>query len=478
MNGTLHGISLSDLAQAVAGTLVGADCEIRQVSTDSRSIAKGDVYFCLSGEHFDGHDYAESAVAAGAVAVVCERRMDCGVPEVLVSDTRQAYGTLAKLWRDSLTVKLIGVTGSNGKTTVKQLLKEICATAGSVQFTRANDNNDIGVPQTLLRVNESHDYAVVEMGANQLGEIEWLASIAKPNVAIITNVSASHLEGFGSLDAVSREKSAIYTNLAEGGVAVVNRDDQFAEDWLVLNQGRLVVTFGGGKNADIYAESIDGGRVRLHCGLPGREATKDTDCQLAGNHNLLNIAAAAAAAIVCGIDLAAVAQGVANAKPVKGRLNVHQLTTGLTLIDDTYNANPASARAAIEVLANHKAERWLVLGDLKELGDDAALHHAALGEFARENGIDRLYAIGDLCRRAVDAFGENAKWFEDKKQLLAELQLQLGSTSVGGDDASENSQDTMVLVKGSRSMAMNEVVDALQNRYTTAGVMADGGAVA
>ena len=466
MNGALHDISLGDLAQASNGSLVGTDSKIRSVSTDSRSIASGDVYFCLRGENFDGHDYAQASVAAGAVAIVCERCLDSGVAEVLVPDTRRAYGVLAMLWRKQLSVKLIGVTGSNGKTTVKQLLKEVCAEAGSVQYTRANDNNDIGVPQTLLRIDQSHQFAVVEMGANQLGEIEWLGSISKPNVAIITNVSASHIEGFGSLEAVCREKSAIYTSLAEDGVAIVNRDDQFADEWLRLNQNRSVITFGSDVSADVYAEQLSVSQIRLHCQIDGCESTIETQCNLVGAHNLLNIAAAAAAAMACGIDLAVVARGVSNAAPVKGRLNFHQLTGGLTLIDDTYNANPASARAAIDVLASVAAERWLVLADLKELGEDAALHHTALGEFALEKSIDRLYATGELCRYTVKAFGDRAQWFDDKDGLLEQLQQEL---ECGADNTIDSMErDTVVLVKGSRSMAMNEVVDALQENFAKA----------
>jgi len=480
VSGALHGITLSGLAQAVSGTLRGGDCEILGVSTDSRTIAKGDVYFCLSGDKFDGHDYAQAAVAAGAAAIVCERRLQVleDVTQVVVADTRQAYGKLASLWRATLPVKLIGVTGSNGKTTVKQILREICATAGSVHCTRANDNNDIGVPQTLLAVDESHEFAVVEMGANQLGEIEWLGSIARPNVAIITNVSASHLEGFGSLNAVYREKSAIYTNLVDGGVAIVNVDDRFAGDWLALNKDRSTITFGSNNSADVYVESIEGGRVQIHCQLPGCEGTVDTQCHLAGDHNLMNMAAATAAAIACGIDLADVAKGIANVAPVKGRLNFHHLSNDITLIDDTYNANPASTRAAIEVLATSSAERWLVLGDLKELGADAAAHHVELGEFARRKKVNRLFATGELCRHTVDAFGDDAQWFEDKGQLLQALQHHLDRNAC---KAETGSRGTAILVKGSRSMVMNDVVDALQNRYASqdvsAAVSVAGGAV-
>lgn len=475
MSNTLSGISLGDLARASGGTLVGEDREISSVSTDSRSIASGDVYFCLSGDNYDGHDYAVASVAAGAVAVVCERRVNSGVAELVVPDARQAYGVLARLWRASLNTQLIGVTGSNGKTTVKQLLSEICAAAGSVHSTRANDNNDIGVPQTLLDINRSHQFGVVEMGANQLGEIRWLGSIAKPDVAIITNVSASHLEGFGSVEAVYREKSAIYDSLAQSGVAIVNLDDAFAEDWLALNRHREVITFGSSKNAQVYVDKLAGTSVKIHCQVPEYEGVVDAECNLTGNHNLMNVAAAAAAAIACGIDLAVIAHGVANAAPVKGRLNYLHLADGITVIDDTYNANPASTRAAMEVLASHDAERWLVLGDLGELGQDAAAHHTQLGEFACAGRVDRLFAVGDLSRRAVAAFGDRAEWFKDKEALCERLQEALDN-NIDSDAASDTKKQaaadvgsanggTVVLVKGSRSMAMDVVVNALQASY-------------
>jgi UDP-N-acetylmuramoyl-tripeptide--D-alanyl-D-alanine ligase len=463
MSGKLSGITLSTLAHAVGGQLIGADGDIEAVSTDSRHIESGEVYFCLSGENFDGHDYAAAAVSAGATAVVCERELNSGVAEVIVPDSRRAYGELAKLWRAGLPVKLIGVTGSNGKTTVKQLLQQICAAAGSVHATRANDNNEIGVPKTVLGINASHQYAVVEMGANQLGEIEWLGSITRPDVSIITNVSASHLEGFGDINSVYREKSAIYTNLASNGVAIVNRDDHFAEDWLQLNRGRSVITFGAGDNADVYAKSVASGRVRLHSQLQGREKTVETNCQLVGAHNLMNIAAAAAAAMASGIDIDTVAKGVANAEPVKGRLNFHQLQNNIAVIDDTYNANPASARAAIDVLADTAGEHWLVLGDLKELGDEAVDHHSSLGQYALQNGVNRVFATGELSRHCVESFGDKGQWFSEKEQLIAALRAELDRLPEGSAAS--------ILVKGSRSMAMDEVVAALQSSRVVADVV-------
>jgi UDP-N-acetylmuramoyl-tripeptide--D-alanyl-D-alanine ligase len=459
MTNVLHGIRLSDLARAADGKLIGEDAEITSFTTDSRQVANGDVYFCLSGERFDGHDYAQSAAAAGAMAVVCERPVDCGVAEILVPNTRKAYGMLAQLWRNQLDVKLLGVTGSNGKTTVKQLLTGICAAAGCVHSTRANDNNDIGVPHTLLGIDATHQFAVVEMGANQLGEIAWLGSLAQPDVAIITNVSASHLEGFGSIDSVYREKSDIYNSLREGGTAIINRDDAFAADWLALNAQRAVITFGSDDSADVWAEAASGDELNLHCRLDGHVSSMPANCQLVGRHNLMNIAAAVAAGLAAGIELSVIAAGIANVAPVAGRLNFHHLADGVTIIDDTYNANPASARAAIDVLASRNAERWLVLGDLKELGDDAAAHHTRVGEYALEGQVDRLFAIGELCQATVAAFGANGEWFDDKQQLMDRLVSMLDSRRQSAD------LNTTVLVKGSRSMAMEKVVNDLRERY-------------
>jgi len=305
------------------------------------------------------------------------------------------------------------------------------------------------------------------MGANQRGEIAWLGSIAKPSVAIVTNVSASHIEGFGSVDAVFREKSSIYTSLVEGGTAVINRDDQFADDWMQLNHDRNVLTFGSDNKADVFVERIDDQQIRLHCQVADQVATADTLCQLAGDHNLVNIAAAAAAAVASGIDLASVARGVANAMPVKGRLNFHQLKDEVTLIDDTYNANPASVRAAIEVLTGVSKKHWLVLGDLKELGDGAATHHSILGKFAHERGVDRVFTLGEMSRYCATSFGKNAERFDDRIQLIDRLEQELD----------KESGSLAVLVKGSRSMSMDLVVDALIERYSCTDASVVGGAV-
>ena len=457
MNGQLL---LSELAQDAGGHLEGDDIRIDGVSTDSRSVQPGDIYFCLRGDRFDGHDYADAALAKGAAAIVVENPVAAAATQLIVPDTRVAFGLLARLWRRAMSAVIIGVTGSNGKTTVKQMLASVCASAcGSedqVHYTRANDNNDIGVPQTLLGLRAHHRFAVVEMGANLRGEIAWLGKIVEPDVALITNVSESHLEGFGSVSDVAVEKGCIYDALGADGVAVVNRDDTFADDWLEQNRNRRVITFGRSPEADVSVMDGDAAAVKLQ--LAGRQLT--IGLQLAGAHNAMNAAASMAVATALEIGDADAISGLEATVPVKGRLNYHALSDELTVIDDTYNANPASTRAAIDVLTNSSGRCVLVLGDLRELGDDAKQLHQSVGHYAQQSGVDCLFATGALARHAAAAFGDSAQWFEDRESLLSEL-LKLDRSP------------TTILVKGSRSMQMDQIVDALLAQ--PAAVSAGGG---
>lgn len=460
MNGSLK---LSQLANDAGGHLEGADVSIAGVSTDSRSVAPGDIYFCLRGERFDGHDYAEAALQKGVAALVVERPIATEVTQLVVPDTRVAFGLLARLWRRTMAAVVIGVTGSNGKTTVKQMLASVCAAAcddeGQVHYTRANDNNDIGVPQTLLGIQEHHRFAVIEMGANLRGEIAWLGKIVEPDVALITNVSESHLEGFGLVEDVAAEKAGIYDSLGDDGVAVVNLDDAFAGDWMQQNSNRQIVTFGWQNPADVQVVEGDDSPVLLQV----QDRQLAVRLQLAGKHNAMNAAATVAVAQALQLTDAVVIAGLENTTPVKGRLNYHTLADGFTVIDDTYNANPASTRAAIDVLVKASGRRVLVLGDLRELGDDAEQLHQAIGSYAREAGVEQIFATGALTRHTVDAFGIDGRWFESRDELLGEL-LSLGKS------------DTSFLIKGSRSMQMNLVVDALLQQPTVASV--SGGSLA
>lgn len=441
-------LQLSQLARVAGGHLEGVDVAIAGVSTDTRSIRPGDVYFCLRGERFDGHDYAHGALEKGAVAIVVESPIEGDATQLIVPDCREAFGLLARLWRRSMQATVIGVTGSNGKTTVKQMLASVCAAAcvdpDEVHYTHANDNNDIGVPQTLLGIRAHHRYAVIEMGANLRGEIAWLGKIVEPDIAMITNVSESHLEGFGQLQDVAAEKSCIYDALGDSGVAVVNCDDAFAEDWLRQNKNRKVVTFGWKKPADVQV--LQSETLQLALDVKGRKVS--ARLQLAGAHNAMN--AAAVAAVAQALELAddVLVDGLQSTQPVKGRLNFHSLPSGLTIIDDTYNANPASTRAAIDVLVESVGMRLLVLADLRELGHDAAQMHESVGQYALQMGVDAVYATGALTRSTVDAFGKDGRWFPSRDELMGELRLR-------------DLSNTTLLVKGSRSMQMNLLVDEL-----------------
>ena len=444
----MNGLTLSALATATGGKIFGEDVSINSYCTDSRKIIPNSVYFCLRGERFDGHDFISDAIDQGVSALVCEEQSDADVPQLVVTDSRRAFGLYANLWRRQLTLSVIGVTGSNGKTTVKQLLAGVFEQAGQVHFTRANDNNEIGVPQTLLALTKEHDYAVVEMGASAIGEIEWLGSLVVPSVAVITNASAAHLEGFGDAQSVAVEKAHIYKSLSDEGVAVINADDKNCDYWLSVCEGKKVITFG--KAGEVTARRIgdDSGIAIEYNGQ-----TVNCDYALCGEHNVQNAAAAAACAIAAGLPLSVIADGLSTAEPVAGRLNTLSMASGITVIDDTYNANPASTRAAIDVLVQSNGQRLMVLGDLLELGADEVEHHQSIGEYARTLGVDRLFTFGDLAQHAAHTFGERGDSFQHKAQLIDALNEEISNDEISGD--------CTVLVKGSRSMKMEEVVAAV-----------------
>ena len=444
----MNGLTLSALAKVTDGEGFGEDVSINSYCTDSRKIIANSVYFCLRGDRFDGHDFVNDAIAQGVCAIVCEERSDTDLPQLVVSDSRRAFGLYANLWRRQMELSVIGVTGSNGKTTVKQLLAGVFEQAGQVHFTRANDNNEIGVPQTLLGLTEEHDYAVVEMGASARGEIKWLGSLVQPSVAVITNASAAHLEGFGDAQSVAVEKAHIYTSLSDEGVAVINADDQNYDYWLGVCKGKKVITFG--RSGDVIAKrSSDGSGITIE--YDGQSAS--CSYALYGEHNVQNAAAAAACAIAAGLPLSVIANGLSTVDPVAGRLNTLSMGSGITVIDDTYNANPASTRAAIDVLAQSSGQRLMVLGDLLELGASEVEHHQSIGEYARTLGVDRLFTFGDLAQHAARTFGDHGDSFHNKAQLIDALNDQISND--------EKSDHCTVLVKGSRSMKMEDVVAAV-----------------
>jgi len=440
-------MSLAELAALLEGRLLGADARFTGVSHDTRTLAPGELYVALAGERFDGHDFLPQARARGAAGALVARALETTLPRVQVPDTRAALGRLAAHWRARFSLPLVAVTGSNGKTTVKEMIGAILGARGRGCVTRGNLNNDIGVPLTLLRLREGDRFAVIEMGMNHAGEIRCLAGLAAPTVALVTNAAEAHLAGLGSVEAVARAKGEIYEGLAPDGVAVINADDAHADLWRRLAAPRRLVTFGLERAADVMAEyrlDATGSDVRLH-GAWGEAALR---LRLLGRHNVGNALAAAAAALAAGADPDALARGLEQVRPVPGRLETRAGIRGARVIDDTYNANPASLAAALDVLARLPGERVLVLGDMAELGPGAAAFHREAGRRARTAGVARLYALGDLAAEAAASFGAGARRFDAHAPLIDALGQELH-------------REATVLVKGSRVMRMDRVVAGL-----------------
>ena len=443
--------TLGDFAQACGGRLEGADRTYAGVSTDSRTLAAGELFVALRGPRFNGNEFVAAAHAAGAAGAVVETPQPVQLPQIVVPDTLRALQTGAAAWRRQFDIPLVGVAGSNGKTTVKEMTAAILSQAGSCLATRGNLNNHIGVPLTLLRIEPEHRFAVVEMGANRPGDVAALVEIARPTIGIITNAGAEHLEGFGSLEGVARAEGEMVAGLEPEATAVINADDAFADLWRTSTRAR-VMTFGVIKRADFSAARIrtevgtDGFVTRFELRSPVGEAA--VQLHLAGEHNVVNALAAAAAAVAAGASLEHVVAGLGAVRPVPGRLQLKIARSGAWLIDDSYNANPSSMRAGIEVLAQLDGRKWLVLGDMAELGEFAGEAHAEIGVFAREHGIERLFATGSLAALAVESFGPGGEWFPDAAALSQALDAAAGP-------------DVRMLIKGSRVNRLERVVDAL-----------------
>ncbi|MFM1891174.1 MAG: UDP-N-acetylmuramoyl-tripeptide--D-alanyl-D-alanine ligase, partial [Pseudomonadota bacterium] len=413
----------------------------------------GDLFVALIGAHFDGHDYLDVAAQRGACAALVSREQLHRLPQLVVDDTLQALGRLALLWREHARARVIAVTGSNGKTTLKEMIAAVLRHLGEVLATRGNLNNDIGLPLTLTRLQDE-DYAVLELGANHAGEIDYLSRIARPDVAVLNNAGRAHLEGFGSLEGVARAKAEILHGLDPDGVFVYNADDRFAPLWRELAAGQATRSFGVQRPADVSSPPDAGELVWRDAGFgyrfPVRTPAGDVDLELrlAGGHNRMNALAATAASLSAGATLDAVAAGLAEIAPVRGRLCPLPGRDGMRLVDDSYNANPDSVAAAIAVLAAAPGRRNLVLGDLAELGGDAAALHAEIGRAARAAGLERLYTCGELSAAASAAFGSGARHCPAQAELVDVLAAEL------------DAEDT-VLVKGSRAAHMERVVEAL-----------------
>ncbi len=445
---------LSEAARVLGAELHGADAEFAGVSTDSRTLARGDLFVALKGERYDGHTYLAAVAAAGAAAAIVARGTlltATGCPQLVVDDPERALAALAKNWRARFALPLVALTGSNGKTTVKEMLASILRVAAGAEAgvlaTQGNLNNHLGVPLTLLRLRDAHRYAVVEMGMNHTGEIRHLTRLATPDVALVINAGTAHIEFLGSREAIAQAKGEIFEGLKADGTALINADDVFAPLWRERAAAYRRLEFGLEQPAAVHAtyqlREFDS-EIRLTTPLGSVTAVVPAP----GLHNVQNAVAASAAAAALKLAPGIIASGLAQFTGAKGRLQRKTGADGATVIDDTYNANPDSARAAIGVLAMTRGARVLVLGDMGELGPDGPALHAEVGEFARASGVERLYTLGTLSARATDAFGAGARHFAQVDELMAALR---GACGPG----------TTVLVKGSRFMRMERVVAAL-----------------
>ncbi len=445
--------TVAQLKDVLGGELIGSDITFDGVSTDTRSLQSGNLFLALKGPNFDGHRFIEGAMEKGAVAAVVSEPQELDIPQWVVTDTRIALGQIARLNRQRFDAPVFAVTGSAGKTTVKEMLATILAQKGEVLATKGNLNNDIGAPLTLLSIDGQEKHAVIELGASAEKEIAYTTALTLPDVAVLNNAMGAHLEGFGSLEGVVRAKGEIFDGLPEGGYAVINADDPHAQYWLDQNANRNYLTFGIKTQADVQAinlQSDDAGRFTFE--LKYREQTLPVSLKVMGKHNVANATAATAAIVAAGYPLQLAVDGLEQFIPVNGRMCPYAGPEGITVIDDSYNANPGSVKAAIDLLAARTGKRLLVLGDMAELGDTAAEQHADVGSYAAQKGTDRLMAVGALSLHAVEAFnadaGTQGGHFETKESLVEAVRAlaEPGMT---------------VLVKGSRSAGMEQVVAEL-----------------
>ncbi len=451
MNGGFS-LRLADIARELGAQAVHADPELTGVSTDTRSVKPGELFVALRGENFDGHDYVAKAQENGAVAALVEHEIaDCALPQVVVGDARIAFGRIARYWRRRFKLPVLALTGSTGKTTVKEMLRSILVAhtgdANAVLATQGTLNNDIGVPQMLLRLRAHHRFAVFELGMNHLGEIDALTRLVEPDVAMVTMAGTAHIGELGSREAIAQAKSEILTALAPDGIAVINMHDRFGTYWRNLANGHQIIGFGVAAEDDVRG-TID--RDSLDITWQGRKIS--VRLQVPGEHNLINALAAGAGACALGIPLDTIRNGLESFSGVEGRLRTFTGHNSATIVDDTYNANPDSVKAAIRVLAARKPPRYLVLGDMGELGEGGKEMHREIGAYARTAGIEKLYALGELSREAAAAFGANATHFSSIEELTSALRPLL-------------EPHLTVLVKGSRFMKMERVVEKLVPDY-------------
>ena len=446
-------VTLSQLAGILGGELKGGDLSLDAVTTDTRKLTPGCLFVALKGERFDAHDFAEQAKEGGAGALLVSRPLAVDLPQVIVQDTRLAFGELAAWVRAQVPARVVALTGSSGKTSVKEMTAAILSQCGNTLYTAGNLNNDIGVPMTLLRLTQEYDYAVIELGANHQGEIAWTVSLTRPEAALVNNLAAAHLEGFGSLAGVAKAKGEIFTGLPENGIAIMNADNNDWLNWQNIIGDRKVWRFSpNATNSDFTATNVHVTSHGTEFLLQTPGGSIDVLLPLPGRHNIANALAAAALSMAVGATLEAIKTGLANLKAVPGRLFPVQLAENQLLLDDSYNANVGSMTAAVQVLSEMPGYRVLIVGDMAELGAESEACHVQVGEAAKAAGIDCVLSSGKLSKAISDASGVG-EHFADKAALIARLQTLI-----------EEQQIITILVKGSRSAAMEEVVRALQEK--------------
>lgn len=448
-------VTLSQLAGILKGELIGADRTIDAVTTDTRKLTPGCLFVALKGERFDAHDFAATAKDGGAGALLVSRKLECDLPQLLVKDTRLAFGELAAWVRQQVPTRVVALTGSSGKTSVKEMTAAILSQCGNTLYTAGNLNNDIGVPMTLLRLTPEHEFAVIELGANHQGEIAWTVGLTRPEAALVNNLAAAHLEGFGSLAGVAKAKGEIFTGLPQNGVAIMNADNNDWLNWQSVIGARKTWRFSpNAANSDFTATNI-------HVTSQGTEFTLQTPTgnvevllPLPGRHNIANALAATALSMAVGATLEAVKAGLAQLKAVPGRLFPIALGENQLLLDDSYNANVGSMTAAAQVLSEMPGYRVMVVGDMAELGAESEACHAQVGAAAKAAGLDRVLSVGTASKTLSDASGVG-EHFSDKSAVVTRLKALIAEHQI-----------ITILVKGSRSAAMEEVVHALQENGT------------
>ncbi len=460
-------LTLAQLVTSLDGILIGDDRSFSQVSINTRTMQENDIFVAIKGDNFDGHQYIGQAEKNGACGLVVEEKCQSDLPQLVVKNTRLALGDIAKLWRSTFSIPVVAITGSCGKTTVKEMTAAIFQSAyGSalsekILATKGNLNNEIGVPLTLFRLEEAHKAAVIELGANHAGEIKYLVDLVKPDVAVITNVTPAHIEGFGSIEGIAKAKAEIYSGLDEKGIAIINADDDFSDYWQTICQGQNQVTFGLNQSADVSAEYkalSDGFELKLKTPI----GEQIVHLHQFGQHNIYNALTATALAISAGCTLNDVCSGLESFTNASRRLEKKSGLGGSVIFDDTYNANPGSVRAGIDAIkqveGEVKGEAILILGDMAELGEEALQLHYQLGVDAANMGIKQLFTVGLMSQETTNGYNSilvasddmktDAQHFDNKNELVEKVKLTLHKNSI-------------VLVKGSRSMAMENVVENL-----------------